>query len=89
MSSLIKCLPERTSLLVSKKTDLPRFLNPAKYFPKYQTLEATSLLFILKTQKDSSFQNVILPKMPSGTHIVVGIEENRLTKILKPNKTLS
>ena len=52
-------------------------------------LEATSLLFILKTQKVSSFQNVILPKMPSGTHIIIGIEENRLAKISKPNKTLS
>jgi hypothetical protein len=34
-------------------------------------LEATSLFFILKTQKVSSFQIVILPKMPSGTHIII------------------
>jgi len=89
MSSLLKCLLERTSLLVLKKTDLPRFLNPTKHFPKYQTLEATSLFFILKPQKVSSFQNVITDKMPSGTHIVVAIEEYRLAKIPKPNKTLS
>jgi hypothetical protein len=76
-------------LLPSKKTDLPRFLNPAKYFPKYQTIEATSLFFILKTQKVSSFQNVITPKSHDGTHIVVYIEETRLAKIPKPNKTLS
>jgi hypothetical protein len=88
MSSLLKCLLERTSLLPSKKTDLPRFLNPTKHFPKYQTLEATSLFFILKTQKVSSFQNVITPKMPSGTHIIIDIEENRIAKIPKPNKTL-
>jgi hypothetical protein len=60
-----------------------------KHFPKYQTIEVASLFFILKTQKDSSFQNVILPKMPSGTHIIIDIEENRLAKIPKPNETLS
>jgi hypothetical protein len=65
MSALQKIILERTSLLPSKNTDLPRFLNPTKHFPKYQTLEATSLFFILKTQKVSSFQNVITHKMPS------------------------
>ena len=89
MSSLLKCLLERTSLLASRKTDLPRFLNLTKHFPKYQTIEATSLFQDLKTQKVSSFQNVITPKMPSGTHIVVYIEENRLAKIPKPDKILS
>jgi hypothetical protein len=74
--------------LASRKTDLPRFINPTKHFPKYQTLEATSLFFILKTQKVSSFQIVILPKMPSGTHIIIGIKENRLAKIPKPNELL-
>ena len=86
MSVLQKVMMERTSLLPSMKTDLPRFLNPAKYFPKYQTLEATSLLFILKTQKVSSFQNVITHKMPSGTHIVV---IKVITMIIKPTKYFS
>ena len=84
MSSLLKCLLERTSLFTSRKTDLPRFLNPTKHFPKYQTIEATSLFFILKTQKHSSFQIVCPPKSHDGTHIVVAIEENRLAKIPKP-----
>ena len=88
MSSLQKVMMERTSF-EQRRTDLPRFLNPTKHFPKYQTIEATSLLFILKTQKVSSFQNVITHKMPSGTHIVVYIEENTLAKIPKPNETLS
>ena len=49
---------ERTSF-EQRRTDLPRFLNPTKHFPKYQTIEATSLFFILKTQKLKFFCGII------------------------------
>jgi len=63
--------------------------KPTNHIPKYQTIVVASLFQDFKTQKVSSFQNVITHKMPSGTHIVVYIEENRLAKNPKPNETLS
>ena len=86
MSVLQKVMMERTSLLPSRKTDLPRFLNPTKHFSKYQTIEATSLFFILKTQKVSSFQNVITPKSHSGTHIIIPSRKTDLPRFLNPAK---
>ena len=68
----IVCPPKShdgTHIVVAiEENRLAKIPKPTNHFPKYQTIEATSLFQDLKTQKDSSFQNVIMIKSLPGTH---------------------